>query len=404
MPELAVLVVLMAVTAVLFQALPLDLSIQRAIADSGLATPWQQHKNIPWTWFYQYAGLIAVAAVAGSFCVLVAGLFRPALRRFRAHSLFVILVFAIGPGLIVNLLLKEQWGRPRPRDLREFGGRWEYREALDRGTAGKGKSFPCGHSSVGFGLIVFYFLLRRRRRAAGLALALTLVLGMAMGYARMLAGAHFLSDVLWSAYAVVLPALLLYYVVLNIPGREDAPALPAARRTWPWIAVGALTLLGAVAAALFATPVYKEFDLRQALPSPDAGLSMDFTGSDVELRLGNQPGVFVEGTAEGFGWSGADVLGEIAAPIGDRREVRVLVRPAGWFTELSTRLRVTIPRSMAGDTSMRLAGGTLAADSRAVPSSFKLILEDGASANLPAAWQGAAGIDVEGPPGSVTYR
>ena len=36
--------------------------------------------------------------------------------------LFVFLTFVIGPGLVVNVAFKDNWGRARPRDITEFGG------------------------------------------------------------------------------------------------------------------------------------------------------------------------------------------------------------------------------------------------------------------------------------------
>ncbi|MES1155661.1 MAG: hypothetical protein ABUL48_04450, partial [Pseudorhodoplanes sp.] len=41
-------------------------------------------------------------------------------------SVFVILVFALGPALLANGILKMFWGRPRPRMLTEFGGTHEF--------------------------------------------------------------------------------------------------------------------------------------------------------------------------------------------------------------------------------------------------------------------------------------
>ena len=57
---------------------------------------------------------------------------------------------------------------------------------------------------MGYYLTVFYFIFRRRRRIGALALAAALAYGTMVGYGRMLAGAHFPSDVLWSAWLVLL--------------------------------------------------------------------------------------------------------------------------------------------------------------------------------------------------------
>jgi membrane-associated PAP2 superfamily phosphatase len=69
---------------------------------------------------------------------------------FVATFLLYSLTSIVGAGLIVNALLKEYTGRPRPREVVEFGGNWEYRAALELGIPGQGQSFPCGHCTMGF--------------------------------------------------------------------------------------------------------------------------------------------------------------------------------------------------------------------------------------------------------------
>lgn len=39
---------------------------------------------------------------------------------------YLLLVIALGPGLLVNAVLKEQWGRARPSQVAEFGGSAAY--------------------------------------------------------------------------------------------------------------------------------------------------------------------------------------------------------------------------------------------------------------------------------------
>jgi len=73
--------------------------------------------------------------------------------------------------------------------------------------------------------LIFYFVYRRRLPAIARGwLAFSIILGMTIGVGRMAAGAHFLSDVLWSGYICYLVALAVYYFALRIPNREDARA------------------------------------------------------------------------------------------------------------------------------------------------------------------------------------
>ena len=52
---------------------------------------------------------------------------RPALRRdYARRVIYLVLVFGIGPGLIVDAGLKSHWGRARPKKVAEFGGEYAY--------------------------------------------------------------------------------------------------------------------------------------------------------------------------------------------------------------------------------------------------------------------------------------
>src|SRR5262245_46652385 len=44
------------------------------------------------------------------------------LRLRKMHWLFLAACLAAGPGLVANLIFKDQWGRARPRQIVEFGG------------------------------------------------------------------------------------------------------------------------------------------------------------------------------------------------------------------------------------------------------------------------------------------
>jgi len=167
-----------------------------------------------WRWF-KYHGVIPpwIVAIVALF-MFVASFLRPRLRRMRRGAVFLVLVMTIGPGLIVNDVFKEHWGRPRPRDLVEFGGTREYVPPLIKSPRENGGSFASGHAATGFFLLAPYFLLRRRSRVkAALVLATGLVYGSLMGYARVVQGAHFVSDVVWALGIVYLTALALFYAM-----------------------------------------------------------------------------------------------------------------------------------------------------------------------------------------------
>jgi membrane-associated PAP2 superfamily phosphatase len=165
---------------------------------------WWLSATAPVAALYKYGPLPAQLLALAGLAVFVVALMRPQMRRWWRAGLFVVLALGIGPGLVVNSVLKEHWNRPRPRHLREFGGDAMYRPAGVPGPDGEGRnSFPSGHASMGFFLMTPYFILRHNRRLAAIAvLVFGVGAGLAIGWARVCQGGHFPSDVLWAGAIV----------------------------------------------------------------------------------------------------------------------------------------------------------------------------------------------------------
>lgn len=260
LPQVIVLGVLALVATLPFWATDLDLRVAGHFFDATAADPWVQSQDRRWALLYQAASILSTLVLVAGLAVLLGGTLLPRFRGLRRYALFVVAVFILGPGLVVNSVFKEHWGRPRPYQVTEFGGASAHVPPLMKGEDRDGKSFPSGHSSVGFSLVVFALIwLRRRPRLAAAGFGLALTAGGLFGLARMAVGDHFLSDVLWSAVMIYAVALALYYGILDIPGREDrarlgstAAPLPATRFTR--VAAGLAGLVLAVG-VLFATPL-----------------------------------------------------------------------------------------------------------------------------------------------------
>ncbi len=137
--------------------------------------------------------------------------------RFRCWGkvgLFLAVTLALGPGCVINGILKPSWNRPRPNQIRRFGGKMDFVMAGGWVTARNAKSFPSGHASMGFYLMTPAFLLLRRRPLWATAfILLGLVAGGVLGFARIAQGRHFLSDVIWSAAIVYFCGLSLAYIL-----------------------------------------------------------------------------------------------------------------------------------------------------------------------------------------------
>ena len=112
------------------------------------------------------------------------------------------LTLLIGPGLIVETILKPHWGRARPRDIAEFGGNATYSPAWQMSDQCDGNcSFVSGHAAVAFWLSAYAFILPAKWRVP--VLTVSFVLGFAMGVVRIAQGAHFLSDIATAGLLVI---------------------------------------------------------------------------------------------------------------------------------------------------------------------------------------------------------
>jgi lipid A 4'-phosphatase len=121
---------------------------------------------------------------------------------------FLIATLALAPGLFVNVLLKDHWGRPRPIDVTQFGGDQHFVAWWDpRGDCPKNCSFVSGDVSGAFWTLAPAALAPPQWRA--LAYSAALALGTGMAALRLAAGAHFLTD---AVFAGVFTFLIIWIV------------------------------------------------------------------------------------------------------------------------------------------------------------------------------------------------
>lgn len=132
---------------------------------------------------------------------------------------FLALSLIVGPGLIVNALLKAYSGRPRPADTTEFGGAMAFQPAFHfDGACAANCSFVSGDASVGFAFVALALLMPPRHRLA--AVLVSMIFGIAIGFVRMAQGAHFLSDIVFAGFFTVLPILVLHHMLIERGGRR----------------------------------------------------------------------------------------------------------------------------------------------------------------------------------------
>ena len=365
LPDLLVLWALALLSTVPFWVGNLDMRVARLFYHpENPGNPWPlQHLALS-QFLFHAAPFITGLLLFGALFVLAFSRFSQALARRRIHALFVLLAVLLGPGLVVNTLLKNDWGRPRPHHVATLGGDMQYVPPGAIGVPGRGWSFPCGHASIGFIYGVFWLIWRRRRpRLAAAALAGSTALGLLLGFGRMTAGAHFLSDVLWAAWLPWLIALLLYYFVLRVPQREQALAVGAVvplprHRLAPML--GYTLLAVAILFGLsMATPqdnIVHYAPTAHQLAGMD-GLHLDVGRGDVELVLNRHfQGIAMRAHYQGFGLPSNKLAQQCRLRDG---VLRYRLKPEGLYSEYNGRLTVTVGSGAPGRIRITAAHGDI---------------------------------------------
>lgn len=161
-------------------------------------------------------GFVAIVTCVGFVVAAVATHFSPQRRlKVSAHAaIFLVSTLALGPGLLVNVVLKDHWHRPRPVQVTEFGGDKSYVDWWDpRGTCDRNCSFAGGEASSAAWMFGPAMLAPPPWRPAALATAA--VFTAAVSLSRMAVGGHFFSDVLFGALISILVVWALHALIIQ---------------------------------------------------------------------------------------------------------------------------------------------------------------------------------------------
>jgi len=324
---------------------------------------WPEEQHGLWLFLYKAIPILVNILLLGCLGGLAFYGNRPNARRVRRMVLFVLFSVILGPGLVVNGIFKDHYGRPRPRQVEQFQGHLVYQPPGMPGA--EGKSFPCGHCSVGYLAWVFYFLTRRKKPLLAFGILLfAIFLGVLVGVGRMAAGGHFLSDVLWSgifSYAVC--ALLYRPLVGKWEDRPDAEVpeffllaywrnLPKVARGWFFAGLAVFLSL----AALLATPHKTQRELDIPLSGLAGSLSIKARVGDVVLRQGAQVTDVVHARVrfKGFGFPTSRIAG-----VYQSESNTFTVFEKGMFTDIEGKLELTLPKGFAGNLVVTAENGAI---------------------------------------------
>jgi lipid A 4'-phosphatase len=137
---------------------------------------------------------------------------------------FILTLYILGPGVMVEMLTKPLWGRSRPAQVTEFGGSLHFsppNELVDVCT--RNCSFVSGEVAgatvTALALLLIRFHLRERLPKPAMAILMTIAccLPPTVALQRIAAGRHFLSDTVFAVLFTLLLALALSPLLRGLP-------------------------------------------------------------------------------------------------------------------------------------------------------------------------------------------
>jgi lipid A 4'-phosphatase len=147
----------------------------------------------------------------------------PRERMLMAPSVILFLAgsFLLGPGIATNMVLKENWGRPRPHNVQQFAGSASFQPWWrPHGACKRNCSFVSGEASHAFWTVAPASLTPPQVRPVALGAAV--VFGTAVGGLRVAFGRHFVSDVVVAGLITIFIIFALYRLLLAPARRNDA--------------------------------------------------------------------------------------------------------------------------------------------------------------------------------------
>ncbi len=321
----------------------LDIFLQRPFYS--VTQGWFLMNEPFWDFIYKYGIFLGYFLAIAALILVSLTYWKKSMLIWRKAAWFMLFVMVAGPGILVNGTFKDHWGRPRPREITEFGGKENYVKVWIKGDT-NGKSFPCGHASMGFYLsIPFLFLRNKHKKWAWIFFVFGTLYGGMIGYARMVAGGHFASDVVWAAGMVWITGIVGFHL-LKIDKPIDESHWDAEKQKKKGVKVSfilGLFIPILTLGLLLATPYIskKEFSKTHKeleLISPK-NIQSSFTEGTINIAI--DTGFRVNYSVNGFGFPNSKIRWRWVE--GDT--CSYFLERMGWFTEVRNNIQITVPNT-----------------------------------------------------------
>ena len=177
---------------------------------------------IGWNWHIKGFNGILIKIII--FLLIIASIYNVIMSYYQKNiikHISYIFVLLVGMHLlVVHSLAKNFFGRPRPQQIIEFGGKNTFSPAFYISNQCKTNcSFVSGDTSIAFTLFgiciampITNFITRKRK---SIILDCTFLIGIIMSLCRVSLGRHFLSDVFWSMFITIAAAFYFYRLIFG---------------------------------------------------------------------------------------------------------------------------------------------------------------------------------------------
>ena len=160
---------------------------------------------------YEGAYYLTIAVIVLLFIMLFLNIFKN-IKPFgmpRKAIIFFIVIVIMAPGIVVNSILKDHVGRPRPAHITEYGGTVVFQPPfVISDQCDKNCSFVSGHASFAFTFMAIGLLFRKRLRH--IICTSGFIFGAVVGFVRIFQGRHFFTDVVFAFFFTWLTITLIY--------------------------------------------------------------------------------------------------------------------------------------------------------------------------------------------------